>query len=66
MCHVALWMRSPHLSHNPAKFGVCRPSESGSHDHVIDVSRDFVGEIPSYYVTTLLSLESTGLVKVEI
>ena len=30
-----------------------------------DVSRDFVGDIPSLYVTTLLSLWSIGFVKME-
>ena len=35
-------------------------------DHVIDVSRDFVGEVPSSEITTQLSLGCIGLVKVEI
>ena len=30
-----------------------------------DVSRDFVGDIPSLYVTTLLSLGSIGFAKME-
>ena len=37
-----------------------------SHDHVVDMSLDFVGEVPSSYVTSLLSFESMSLVEVEI
>ena len=37
-----------------------------SHDHHIEVSRDFVDGVPSSKVTTLLNLGSTGLVIVEI
>ena len=35
-------------------------------DHLVDVSRDFVGGVPSSKVTTLLSLRFIGLVKVKI
>ena len=37
-----------------------------SRDHVNDVSRDFADGVPLSQVTTLLSLGSIGLVKVEI
>ena len=35
-------------------------------DDVVDVPHDFVGEVPSSYVPTLLSLGSIGLVKMGI
>ena len=61
------------LSHQPAKFGVHRPCKSKdikffdlSRDHVVDVSCDFVHEISSSWATTLQSLGSAGIVKVEI
>ena len=58
---------------HPAKFAVHRSCESGdipffylSCDHLVDVSRDFLGGVPSSKVTTLLSLGLIGLVKVKI
>ena len=75
-CHMTLWVGSSHLkspSHQPAKFGVHRPCKSKdikffylSRDHVVDVSCDVVHEISSSSATTLQSLGSTGIVKVEI
>ena len=70
-CHVTLCFLI--LSHHPFTFGVHRPCESGeitffwfSRDHVIEVSRDFVGVISSSPVTILLRLGAMGLVKMEI
>ena len=37
-----------------------------SRDHMVDVSCDVVGGVPSPYVTSLVSLGSIDLVKVEI
>ena len=61
------------MNNYPAKFWVHRSCESGdipffylSRDHSVDVSRDFVGGVPSSQVTILLSLGFMGLVKVNI
>ena len=35
------------LSHHPAKFGVHRPCGFFSRDHLLDVSHEFVGRVPS-------------------
>ena len=37
-----------------------------SREHVVDVSCDFVGGVPSSYVTTLLSLGSIDLMELQI
>ena len=55
MCYVTLQVRSPYLKSPPAKFGVYRPCESGdttlfvchATTVLVEVSRDFVGGIPS-------------------
>ena len=72
-CHVTLRMGSSLSSHQLAKFEFHKLCESKdrklfdlSGDYVVDVSCDFVDEISSSYATTLLSLGSVGLVKVEI
>ena len=38
----------------------------GESGHVVYVSRDFVGGVSSFYVTTLLMLRYIGLAKVKI
>ena len=64
------------MSYHPAKFGGHSHSGSGVirnlvchvilQDHVVTRSCDFVGESPSWYVTTLQSLVTIGIVIVEI
>lgn len=58
------------MSHHPAKFGdyrycieICHVT---SHNHFCKRSSDFMVESPSLWVTTLLTLATSGTVVVEI
>ena len=59
---MTCWVGSSYSSRHPAKFVDLVPCENEdkiflmSRDHAIEVSREFVGEVPSSKVTTLLSL----------
>ena len=68
---MTCWVGSSHSSHHPAKFIDLLTCESEdifylSRYYTIEVSHDFVGGVPSFLVTTLLSLGSMGVVELEI
>ena len=64
-CYMALWVGCPHPNSSLSYVWGLHPSWKWRYN-IFYLSRDFVGGVPLSYNTTLLSLRSIGLMKVEI